>query len=163
MMFKQGFFCFYFVKKLKNWSEYWNKCNSDILFKECWNNYKWSHISTRQSLNIPPTDITRLFLTAKPRFGNQDSSCWNCGNVTSGQILHRVLRFSKIIIAWDVTVSLRHTVRTSNPTRFSSANYHYTNAPQWSIITDTCTIRPLQASYCPAPLRQINKTSSNTN
>jgi hypothetical protein len=56
----------------------------------------------------PTTDITRLFLTAKSRIDNQDSSCWNCGIVTSGGIVLRVLRFSKII-AWDVTVILRHT------------------------------------------------------
>jgi hypothetical protein len=26
----------------------------------------------------PTTDITWIFLTAKPRFDNQGSSCWNC-------------------------------------------------------------------------------------
>ena len=59
--------------------------------------------------------------------------------------------------------NLRHTVRTSNLTRFSSANYHYTNDPQWSILTDICTIHPLQIAHSHAPLRQIKKTSSNTN
>jgi len=111
----------------------------------------------------PTTDITRLFLTAKPRIDNQGSSCWNCGNVTSRKIVLRVLRFSKIIIAWDVTVIMRHTVRTSNLTRFSSAYYHYTNAAQWSIIINTYNTPIAGRSYCPAPLRQINKTSSNTN